>query len=317
MLWFLASSTVLMAAALASRWRRRGLEAAVILVALLPVLRWSVETADLLPVIHLKISLPTAGQSSLAALLPIVWFYGVVIGLVRLAFQMARVLPLRRSTLPLSAEATAQVAEALRLTPRIVARHFRIAAQFGTPMVLPTLPATVLLPGDWGSWPPRLQASALRHEWHHVRHGDAFWHVLMHLFCVVMWFHPLAWQLATHWTDECERWADHTAVGADDPADYASDLLSLVLPSSRPMAVALGFFGTGKSRLHRRIESLFKSHATSVSEAARSGVPATTLLFLLVLALGCAWTGTRQNADAILHQEAELRLNAEAFPADS
>ncbi|MDZ4290113.1 MAG: M56 family metallopeptidase [Prosthecobacter sp.] len=322
MLWFLASSTVLLAAALAipvpnSRWRRRSLESAAILVAMLPGLRWSLEAAELLPPISYAAVLPVASHPSLAAFLLFGWLAGVTIGLVRLVFQMARVLMLRRSSLPLSAMAAAQVADILRLTPPIVTRHFRTCLQTGTPMVLPTLPATVLLPAGWPSWQSRLQASALRHEWHHVRHGDAFWHGLMHLFRIALWFHPLAWVLASRWSDECERWADRAAVGVDDPADYASDLLSLILPSSRTLAFALGFLGSGKTRFHRRIESLFKAPAASSSQPAGTSVPATTLLLLLVLALGCAWTGARRTADSALRQEAELRMSAEAFPSDS
>jgi hypothetical protein len=77
------------------------------------------------------------------------------------------------------------------------------------------------------------------------------------------------------------------------------------------LAVALGFAESRKTRLRRRIEGLFLA-----KPAASESVPGTTLLLLILLAAGCAWTGMRQVVQAGLRHEAEVRLSAEAFPAD-
>ncbi|HYF34821.1 MAG TPA: M56 family metallopeptidase [Prosthecobacter sp.] len=311
MLWFLTASTVILAAALVLRGRRRGLEMAVVLVVFLPVLRWSLERAGLPLAPALPGTAATAEASALTTPLAVIWSVGFFIGLVRLARQLLGLVRLSRSSRALRRDAASRIAAALNLPPAAVRRHFRRSDQSGTPMVLPLSPALVLLPADWDRWPLRLQISALRHEWHHVRNGDAYWHALLHLFCLALWFHPLAWCLAARWADECEAAADRAAVGRENPAEYASDLLSLTFTAPR-LAVALGFLGSRQGRLSRRIEGLFRPSPDS-----RDQVPKTTLLLLIVLAVGCAWTGMRQLAKAELLQEAEVRLSAEAFPEDS
>lgn len=312
MIWFLAASTLVLAAALAFGGRRRGLETAAVLVASLPILRWALEAFKLPTSGSIVKAVTTAETSSLLVPIMLVWCAGTIIGLVRLMQQMRTVSRLFRCARLLPADEAASISVTLQLPATTVIRHFRMSDRRGTPMVLPTLPATVLLPEDWSQWRPRLQAGALRHEWHHVRLGDAWWHAFMHLLCLVLWFHPLAWRLAARWGDECEAGADRAAIGATDPADYADDLLSL-LPSAAtpPVAVALGFAQSRKSRLRRRIESLFQA-----PPAGSDSVPRSTFLLLIFLAVGCAWTGMREAARTELRQEAQLRLTADAFPVD-
>jgi beta-lactamase regulating signal transducer with metallopeptidase domain len=314
MLWFLIASTLIFAAALvlpAGRRRKQRIEVAAALVLALPLMR------------SLCASMPAAGGASFSlpleraenvmpqTLLTVVWGLGLLICLARLTRQALGVRKLLRCSVPLDAAGAEEVAACLHLRLGTARQRFRISGAVATPVVAPMAPAVVLLPTNWNDWQPRLRRTALKHEWHHVQNSDVWRQVGMHLFRALLWFHPLAWRLTAAWMDECEAEADRAAVGADDAADYCSDLLSLRPAAGRPLALAPGFMNARGNRLSRRIERLLQKPCVSKEQTA--GVK---LFLLLALSIGCAWVGARRAQVADLREEAEVRLSAEAFPAD-
>lgn len=322
MLWFLASSTLLMALAsmmprAMKQWRRRAMEATPLLIMLLPLMRQGLE--------GLGFQYPLLGHAMVSAQpheheWQIAWGLGTFLGMLAFMQKLKGALRLRRNAHRLPLNLTRQTAAELNLTPTTVSQRFRLCQTTDTPLVVPGLRPVVLLPGNWHHWPARLQRSALRHEWHHVQQGDAWWGCVMQLFCAVFWFHPLAWHLAASWTDECEHLADSAAVGHEDPADYALDLLGLADRVRMPAISWQGvpaFLGPRGSRLQRRVQVLLESHGTC-TRIQSTWLAVSGLTLLLLAAAGCAWSGMRSSGveSAAFRHEARLRLAADAFPAD-
>lgn len=356
MLWFLTSSTLLMALAYimprrTGIWRRRAMETAMLLIAALPSLRAGMEHLGMqhlslipaaaaapaggnpwpawLPSLHLPLGhAATFGQMGESPWL-IAWAVGAGAGLLLLARRLAGLRHLRRSAAPLPPHAARHVAALLGLPGTVVAQRFRLCPQVTTPVVIIGLPSLVVLPPSWAGWPERLQRSALRHEWHHVLQKDAWWYFGARLFRILLWFHPLAWRLTESWEEECEHQADRAAVGAQDPADYADDLLGLAgrdraaFAGALPWQGAPGFLGPRGSQLHRRVKSLLDPRAASARGSAHDWLIIPSALALILLtAASCAWTGIRPFPTSSSMrppaevQEAQLRLSANPFPAD-
>jgi len=324
MLWFHLSTTVLLLAALilpTAGLSRRSIEGVTLLVILLPLIRLALETfipSLPHPALPLK-GLDGHGQSSIfVQLLTIVWVTGMLIHGVALVRRLRSVQHLKATAHPLSQECVHQIAACLSQPEATICQSFRVSTQIKTPLVLPGLNSLVLLPVEWDGWPVHLQASALRHEWHHLRNHDALWNVWLHLFHAIFWFHPLAAMSVKAWTDACEYEADLAAVGSSNPADYAQSLLSIArLQQLSAHATGLGFLGSSHVGLQQRIRVLLSPHQTSASE--RSWLKRLTVpMVILAFAVSCAWLGIRKPEEQAQqqHEEAFLRLSATPFPAD-
>ncbi len=326
MLWLIACSTLLLAVAVfmpssSGPWRRRMLELTALLVTLLPLLRMGLEFTGIatsplrqvVPVAAAGAILPAVGQIALE-----LWIGGVIAFSLLGLRSWLRVRGLASRAEKLPATTTGRIAALLGLPRQTVQTHIRLSAEVTTPVVLPTSPGLILLPTGWSLWPERLQTSALRHEWHHLRHRDALWSCCMRAFCIVFWFHPLAWCLASRWSEECEHLADRAAVAGGDPADYAQDLLGLAAGrGAQALSGLTGFLGPRGSRLHRRVQALLiASGETGPSGTSMRAV----IVVMLLLAGNCAWIGVRErNLTTLagpLASEIRLRLTADAFPAD-
>lgn len=325
MLWFHLSTALLLLAALSLGMvgfpRRRVIEGVTLLVILLPILRLAAEAfmPDRPDIASSLVVLDESWQSSkIAATLMGAWVLGVLIYGTTLVRRWLAVRALKTVAVEPNQECVEQITACLSLPQATVRQSFRVSAAVTTPLVLPGLYSVVILPMDWNSWPLRLQAGALRHEWHHLQNHDALWNVWMSLFRALFWFHPLAWISVKVWTDACEAEADQAAVGSSDPADYAQDLLGIARLQPRVTnAVGLGFLGSSRVGLQRRIRALLSSPQGSQSEkpwTLRLSAP----LVICTLAIGCAWLGARKHAEHVQLQqeEASLRLTANAFPAD-
>lgn len=325
MLWFHFSTALLLFAALSLAVvglpRRRMIEGVTLLVILLPLLRLFAETfiPEHPEMISPFVGLDESWQSSKITLpLMGVWGLGILIHGVILIRRWRAVNALKSAAVQPNQACVEEIAACLSLSPKMVRQSFRLSPVVKTPLVLPGLRSVVVLPMDWSSWPLRLQAGALRHEWHHLQNHDALWNVWMALFRTLFWFHPLAWISIKVWTDACEDEADQAAVGSRDPADYAQDLLGLArLQPMAAHAVGLGFLGSSHVGLQRRIRALLASPQGSRSEKSRV-LRFSAPLIICALAIGCAWLGVRKHAEHVqLHEEeATLRLTANAFPAD-
>lgn len=329
MLWILASSTLMLAVALLlpaqPQARRRILELTALLVTTLPLARlgleaWGVAPGPLAVLGGADAAGTATAQQSFALpswLAAALWLAGVLgCGLWSVRqWQAAR--RLARQARPLSAAQEGRVSSLLGLSRPQVARRFRTCVGLETPLVLPTHPSLVLLPMAWQAWPERLQASSLRHEWHHVQSRDPGWQSLLRVFCVLFWFHPLAWRLAARWAEASEQLADRAAVAGGNPADYAQDLLGLAtgMAHSPAWQGAMGFLGNGTNRLQRRVSALLTPSRRPSSPA---GGMRSFVVVMLLLAGNCAWLGVRarQLPSAATQNEVYMRLSANPFPAD-
>ncbi|TDU81393.1 BlaR1 peptidase M56 [Prosthecobacter fusiformis] len=320
MLWFHSSVTLLLLLALGLGYaglpRRRVIETMTLLVVVLPVLSLGLE---LVVPVQLRIGGTLAGLHDswhayiLSFPLTVAWVAGIMVQTILLIRRWDRVKRLIATSSPLPNDSVSMIASCLGQSEDSIRRHFKISRFIKTPLVLPGMTSVVILPGDWDSWPMRLRMGALRHEWHHFRHHDAVWNVWMSMFQAVLWFHPLAWLSVKTWTDACEIQADMAAIGTNDPADYAQDLLGIAKLQPFALTGATCFLGSSRGGLHRRIQSLL-----SVRRRGNVAMPLilklTGPLLIFAFALMCAWMGTRDTTHK--RDEAMIRLSAEAFPAD-
>ncbi|MEN3943229.1 M56 family metallopeptidase [Prosthecobacter sp. SYSU 5D2] len=320
MLWFLTSTTLLLLLALGlallARSGRRIIESSTLLITALPLLSLGLECA--VPVqlsTNWSLTFPSDSLTSagFSSALTAIWVAGIFVHLVILARRWAQVLALKAGSASLPLESVSVISTCLSQPEEIIRSHFKTSASIQTPMVIPGLHSLVLLPAAWDTWPVRLQAGALRHEWHHLRHRDALWNLWMSLFRAALWFHPLAWLSVQVWTDACEKDADQAAVTGSDPASYAQDLLGLATLQPYAITGITGFLGSSRLALQRRIRSLLSSpHHDQAHQPFLLKISGP--LLILVLTLICAWTGIRHHTLRL--EEATLRLSANAFPAD-
>lgn len=328
MLWIFASSTLLLAVALLlpaqPQTRRRILELTALLVTTLPLARLGLEAWGVAPGPLAAMESAAAGDSAMDAAPALLtrwvlggWTLGLLLCALWSLRQWQAVRRLARHAQPLTAAQEGRVSAVLGLPRPQVARRFRTCAGLETPLVLPTHPSLVLLPQAWQAWPERLQASSLRHEWHHVLSRDPGWQSLLRVFCILFWFHPLAWRLAARWAEASEQLADKAAVGGGNPADYAQDLLGLAsgMSHSPTWQGAMGFLGNGTSRLQRRVSALLSPTRRPSSP---TGGMRSFVVVMLLLAGNCAWLGVRarQLPAAATQNEVYMRLSANPFPAD-
>jgi beta-lactamase regulating signal transducer with metallopeptidase domain len=310
MIWFLAATTLLLFLGILARDRRTA-ECTALAVLLLTPGRWLLEKLDV-PTPALVSGLPEANLAATGVghAISWVWLGVVTILFVRMMWHWRLVRKWSERSRALSPARCAEAAAVLGVTRGDIRRHFRISADVVTPVALPIFPSTVLLPAEWSNWPARLRASALRHEWHHVRYADAWWHALLRCICCVFWFHPLVWILTRIWSDACERAADHAAVQGTDPVDYADDLLALINRLGPGNQMVLGMLQTGRNRFGPRIESILRP---LVMKPVQSSI---ALLLVIALGVACTWLGVRHAGQMELRREATLRLQADAFPAE-
>jgi beta-lactamase regulating signal transducer with metallopeptidase domain len=319
MTWFLTTSTALMTLALlvparAGVWQRRVLELALLLILLLPGFREIVLlTASVVaePDWVRPIQVP---EMKLSDWLLGLWGLGMLLGCSMSLRQLYQVRSLLRESRALDETECRLINDVLHLHDHCLKKQFRVSMTLESPVVLPTVPGCVLLPMNWFAWSPSLQRGALRHEWHHVMHQDALLGCIMRVFCVVFWFHPLAWLLCRAWVAACEHEADRAAISGADPVRYADDLLALAkrqFTEGRGLPLLLPAFS--RSSLSRRIELLFNTR--DQSNASRI-IALLCILLMGLCAISCAWIGGRKTTGDTLVNEIQMRLAAEAFPAD-
>ncbi|MCW8807748.1 MAG: M56 family metallopeptidase [Rhodanobacter sp.] len=114
------------------------------------------------------------------------WLAGVALGLLRLAVHYLRLLRGSRQLPAAMARVLQAEVDALQLR--------RLRVHPAGPAVLWAPRSLVLLPADFLQ---RFDAAerqlVLRHEFTHLRRGDALWSLCAELVFALLWFHPLAW----------------------------------------------------------------------------------------------------------------------------
>lgn len=326
----IASTAILGLSAFASQalrsrgheWQRLVLLAGMTTTLLLPLAGWLALHLPVSQWVHVTVSDPlTPGSNSEEAIWPsaffLIWLCGVMLMSVRLGWQvwLARGLA-KRSCVPGKRE-LGVISDELALSNATCVHRFRISDEIDTPMVMAGMKQLVLLPVGWSEWIPSLRNSALRHEWRHVRAGDAQWGVVAALLRVVLWFHPLAWWVSARWAEHCEHLADRAASEGGCPAEYARDLLNIVRECrAGSLELATAFAPQSRSRLERRVRALLENSGSGLpcGRLAIAGVlSAFAFAALLITAL---FTPSQKSPKPLIETEAQTRLEANPFPAD-
>jgi beta-lactamase regulating signal transducer with metallopeptidase domain len=153
----------------------------------------------------------------------------------------------------------------------------------------------------------------------HARRGDLWWRLAGEIALALWWWHPLAHVVLRWWTEVCEQVCDDAVLNSGvRPETYARSLLTLagggVLPTPAP---AMAFLGRSPSRLRRRVASILGHGGEGSANPSWVACVAIGVLAIIVV---FAATVRLQREDAEhrtqLQTEAELRLDANPFPAD-
>lgn len=162
-----------------------------------------------------------------------IWFVGIAIGLLRLVLHYRSLLRGMRC----APDAWTCV---LADMPNIDTRRVRVHE--AGPAVLWALPRSlILLPNDFAQ---RFDNAAtrglvLRHEFTHVRRGDAWWSLAMEIASALLWFHPLAWPSRARFRLDQELACDAASLRAlpERTAGYAHALLDSVAVQPVPTLI--------------------------------------------------------------------------------
>jgi beta-lactamase regulating signal transducer with metallopeptidase domain len=310
--------------------RRRVSEVTVLLCLLLPLMIWAWQQIPQAWQSHLgKRVVSSLANSDVMNVFFWLWAVGAGFAALRLLIGARKLKVCFNGSVGLSEMWRTEISQVLAIHVDEVSQHFAQSRELTTPIVVPARRALVILPRDWAEWSPAMRAAALHHEWQHVQARDAWWQVMMQCFGVLLWFHPLAWQLIRRWRQSCEELADQAALQMMDAVEYAAGLLHLVKQGRvwpQPSGLQAGLMGdfslgiieeSDSSSLEQRIRQLLES---SPETRPNQAVVFWSLFWLGSITLASAWfcshpTPSKRPQDVVA-EEIQLRLQANAFPAD-
>ncbi len=190
-----------------------------------------------------------------------VWLGGVVVLLVRLWHGHRRV-----SALSVRAQGDGQkvpeaVLEECRRVARAIGCRRRVevvqSPKVASPFLLGFRRSRLLLPSRMCEEAYRGDLPGiLAHELAHVRYHDVAWNVGLHLVSILLWFHPLAWQMRKAHLAACELVSD--AVSAElvgDVAGYCRTLARVAIEVCGPIPTS-GIAMARTSTISRRLSVL-------------------------------------------------------------
>ena len=129
----------------------------------------------------------------------------------------------------------------------------RISRDLAAPGIASVFRSEILLPEAALEWERDRLLAVLRHEFHHLRRGDAGVRWLGRIARALLWFHPAAWWVQSRLVDAQERAADDAVIAAGIPApEYAGHLLALA-SGARPFP---GIAMARPSQVGRRIRTM-------------------------------------------------------------
>ena len=170
-------------------------------------------------------------------------------------------------------------------------------------------PRIFLLPGTT----VQQQTHILTHEMTHYRHWDHVWSLARCLCLCVYWFNPLVWIAAHLSKEDCELACDYSAIkalGEEERLLYGRTLLDILTKprkSVTPLHTATTMGGT-KQQLQTRIEAI----RTKPKKVLRVLV---SLLLVVLLAVGCTFTGGKEATQAPTEEVTETTVAAEESTA--
>lgn len=176
---------------------------------------------------------PPFDWSALIAWLPLLWLFGVTVGLAGLFVSLGRLRHLREKRPTPELPSLTEIAQELSLhrTPRLV-----LGPPDAVPMVWGVWHPCLLLPEGFQDWPQAKLRTVLLHELAHLVRRDPLALMLGQFARVLHWFNPLAWLTLNQMRADQERACDDTVLRHGVRAsDYAQVLLDLS-QQRRPVA---------------------------------------------------------------------------------
>lgn len=334
MLPLLISVTATMAAALlaarivppSAHGARRGILLAGFLASFfLPLLRWGTATWDVvLPVDTAYLtpasnSDPSPDSAPFWNLFFVVWAAGSLGFAFRAWRRCSAMKCLARCARPLDDEQTQLIKRVWRSSSGELPEIRTTDAVGSACVALSGCNTVILLPASAFAWPGASLRAVLRHEVEHVRRKDVWWRLAGEAALALWWCHPLMHLLLRRWTEVCEHVCDAAVLKSGvRPQRYARTLLALATAPPRPAEPALAFVGVAPSRLRRRVASILSPPAHgSVSASWLTWLAVTLLILAITAAAGLHFQHPKTTPESDLKVEAQLRLEANPFPADS
>ena len=159
----------------------------------------------------------------------------------------------------------------------------RLIPQEITPCVWGVRKTVLALPSSASCWPTAKLKLVLAHECAHLLRCDPLWQILSRFFLALLWFHPLAWNLARRSQAADEQAADDTVLRTEgDAPAYAGLLVECARQFSLPPALQTTTSAMASpTTLTRRVEAVLNPATDRRPAGAASltmGVAAISLL---------------------------------------
>lgn len=149
-----------------------------------------------------------------------------------------------------------QIAREVKSWPLV--DEVRLVPQDITPCVWGVRKTVLALPASAASWPAAKLKLVLAHECAHLFRRDPLWQILGRFFLALLWFHPLAWNLARRSKAAEEQAADDIVLRTEcDAPSYADLLVECARQFSLPPALQTTASAmAGPGTLTRRVEAV-------------------------------------------------------------
>lgn len=264
------------------------------LLALFPLLLL-VPKVPILPAQVVDISQPSLTYPWLTAL-KVIWISGITVSLVKLALSGIGLRDWMKRSILIE-----------RLDDDI---ELRLLDQLHGPVAAGIFHKVVYVPSEWNRWDEQTRTTILHHELAHHRRHDPLVRLIGSLVQTIHWFNPLVHWMMQRLALQCEQACDRQVILKGIASSHYAELLCRFASDRSMPSGALAM--AEKSSLELRIHHLIEPKRTK-------GFITLALLALItvggatVLAICGSKSITRETPD---HQEIELRLSADPFPAD-
>ena len=246
-------------------------------------------TINTAPVVNVptETSMADAAMISWQNILILIWSFGIAAFALRLAVGHLRLSRhLVRSCTPAPETIFTEVRRvAAELGCRREVRVFQ-SPKFTIPFIFGPFRPVLVLPekmchADYRSRLP----SILAHELAHVRSGDFVWNLILQAVSIPLWFHPLAWRIASAHRSACDAVCDAVSVSyLGDVRSYCRTLAKVALEDAASATFpAVGLAMARRCDVRRRVAAL--ERAVFTTPLRRRAVAATVLVGLIAAVL--------------------------------
>ena len=230
---------------------------------------------------------PEAVSGKPPGAIPLIWFLGTALFLIRFVRGLRGLHRLRVASQPVSdAELLADLDAALASLGGARVRRGRVALMHNDSIAAPLTwgllwgmsRPVILVPAGFAQLRPESRHAILCHESAHIQAHDFFFRVLAEIARCLIWFQPLMWIASRQLREEQELACDDRVLSAGrKPSVYARLLLDWGVPPATDFSVAAGM--VHRSSLRRRIYALLDRDLRR-NQVAAAGTLATWFLGL-------------------------------------